>query len=318
MAHRALSVSLLLFASTGCAGAIAEDMAEEVPEPLITESLETMQQPDTRELITEIAAMPEIQEATRTFVARITDGAFAAMDDEARGERITQAVQGFVREVSQTLADQLGAQIAPALSQGVASGLERALVRLTDEESLEDIAELAQTLGRAGARELVYGMHEALQDPEVQRTAGMTARNLGYQVAMGAGEAIEDIEDRQHGSRASGATEAPQASGAAQSSETPWAALAAAALAALLLAVALSSAYRVRRRERALLAVADALKSAEGRSWEADLRRMLSRRFRDDPDAEYLRELLRRHPELRLGGSDEEPPPRHLEPAEAT
>ena len=328
MCARLFAVILALPCALGCAGSIARDMATEVPEPLINESLRTVLTPDTRELVTDVAALPEIEQATASLVASVTDGTLEALDDEERAERIGQAVEGFVRQVGHTLADVVGREIAPSLSRSVAAGLERALVRLTAEPNRERLAELARTLGHAGAEQLVRGVHVALQDPEVQQTVALTARNVGYQLALGAGDAIHEIEARERAARpaAPGGSSAPAAL-EAEEGGLPWAAIAAAVLAALLVIVVVASRIEARRRERALVALTDALEDAEDRPWAGELRALVRRRLREDArshraglvGAASLRDLFRRRTERGdIDGGDEPRGPRRLDGAEAS
>ena len=310
MAKRAMVAALWMAATTGCAGAIAGDMAEAVPEPLINETLRTAMDPDTRELATDVAALPEIEEATATLVARVTDGALHALGEEERAERLAEAVDGFVREVGRALAEEVGREIAPALGRSVAEGLERSLVRLTAERNQPRLAALAATLARAGAEQLARGVSDALRDPEVQLILGATAQNVGRNLAIGAGEAIDEIEARERDRRTGPPLESGAATGDAEA-DVPWAALAVVVLAALLIAVFVSSRRTIRRRDRALSALARAIAHAEDDPGADALRRSLRRSLRDDPDADALRALL--------GPSDEPPDPRRrLDAAEAT
>lgn len=142
----------------------------------------------------------------------------------------------------------------------------------------------------------VGGGARALLSPEFNSAVGGTAREISRQSVLGARAAITEI--RPEG--ISGIL--------ASAFESGWAV--ALALGALLLALTIGLVVvyarwrrdraEAHRREDAVVSLAKAIKSMEERPWSPELKQELRAHLRDREGADYVREVLRNDPSLRL------------------
>lgn len=303
----------------GCAhqaGSLAGAMAEEVPEPLINESLRTLADEDTQHLIGQVLGMPEIQGATRDLISNVTDGALDALSDEERAARLAELSSAFVTQVSMTLADVLEREVAPAMMRTMSRALDASLNRILSDETTDRMAaavanlatESTAALAIAVREELAPAMRAALEDPAVQEMIAGTTRTMSRGMVLGVQDAFEEIEARRGPEQTNTIlTRLQQAAG-------PGYDILQVALVALLIgllvllglllrAIARSRehAAEAHRREAAILALTEALKSTEDRPWSRELLELLKESFRDNEHAVYLRDVLRRNRHLRMG-----------------
>lgn len=326
------------------AGEAAEQAAEEAPEPFITETIDTLSEPETRQKIADLLASPEVEEATRELIGNVTDGTLQALDDEARAARIGAVSARFVTRVSDAIADTLERDVGPALAQSMARALDASVREVLDEDTTGRVGEALATLAQRSAAalaiavreelgpamrtmirdELVPAFREALDDPETQAAIARTTRTLSREAVLGVQDAFEEIERR---------------SGHPAQEETiltrlqDWAGegfdfmqLALLVLLVILLvlvawlvrstakaraheAQARAGAAQAKSREAAIVALTESIRSSDS-PWSDELLALLEASFRDPAEAARLRAALER------GRRDRgEPPAGPLEPA---
>lgn len=325
----AIAVALAAGAAVGgCAhqaGAIAGEVAEEMPEPLIQESLRTLSDEETRDLIARVLGMPEVRDATRELVGNVTDGMIDAMTDEERAARLAELAERFVARVGDTLADVMERDVAPVLAQTMSRALDASLRTLLSERSTDRIGEAIARLAREAAaamalalreeigpalratlrEDLAPALREALADPDVQGAIADTSRTMSRGVVLGIQDALEQIEERRGPEQTSTLLTRlqglPSTSATFQYVAAGLALLLLLAIALLARAVARARAHEAeaQRREAAMIALAEAIKSAEDRPWSSELLDMLRQSLRDTEHGAYVRDVLRRHRGLR-------------------
>ncbi|MDQ3034628.1 MAG: hypothetical protein M3Y87_19620 [Myxococcota bacterium] len=322
----------------GCAthaGAIAGEMAGEVPEPLIQESLRTLADDETQELIAEVLGMPAVQDATRELIGNVTDGAIEALTNEERAARLTELSQQFVARVSDTLADVIERDIGPAMVQTLTRALDASLRRILSDETIERMSqavalvaqqsaaalavavreELGPALRAALREDLGPALREAMASPETQEVIADTTRTMSRGMVLGVQDAFEEIEAREGPQQTNTILTRLQdfAGGGLNILQFALAALALALLVALLFLVRAIAKAReheaeAHRREAAMIALTEAIKNTEDRPWSRELLDLLKDSFRDNEHADYLRDVLRRNRHLRVGGRDRDVP----------
>lgn len=322
----------------GCAhhaGAIAGEMAGEVPEPLIQESLRTLGDEETRELIADVLGMPEVQDATRELIGSVTDGAIDALTEEERAARLSELSTAFVARVSDTLADVIERDIGPAVVQTLARALDASLRTILSDRTIERLSEAIGIVAQQSAAALAVAMREelgpamraalredlgpalrdAMASPETQEVIADTTRTMSREMVLGVQDAFEEIEAREGSQQTNTILTRLQdvAGGGFDFLRVALIALALALLVALLFLVRAIARAReheaeAHRREAAMVALTEAIKSTEDRPWSRELLDLLKDSFRDNEHADYLRDVLRRNRHLRVGGRSRDAP----------
>lgn len=342
----------LLFIGAGCAhqaGALAGAVAEEVPEPIITESLRTLSDEQTRRMMVEVLAMPEVRDATRELVGSVTDGTLDALASEERAARLSEVSEEFVQRISITLASVLERDIGPAMVRTLSEGLDASLRRILSEETQSQIAsavagvaqestaalamafrdELGPAMRAAWQSDVAPALESALTSPEARTLIVETSRTMSRGVVLGIQDAFEEIDARGGRTPDTVLTRLQDAAGAGFGL-LQW------GLVVLLVALLVLFGFLVRatarareheaeaqKREAAIVALTEAIKSTENRPWSPELLDLLRESFRDSEHAAYLRDVLRRNRHLRVtrpqsSSKSEEPGgPGTLEPAGA-
>jgi hypothetical protein len=195
-------------------------------------SLDTLSDPEIQRRMQRLLADPQTRAVQQALVAGLLDGALASLSDTARAERIgalaTQAmtglVRGAVRELSADLAEGtssvLTAAMAPAHQREleklvgalVAAAFRSAAQGLQDAEMGKQLAgaltgQIGPALRQALRDEVAPGLAEALENPELNKALGKTARTLGREMVLGATEALAQTQPRADGSLLARGTE---------------------------------------------------------------------------------------------------------------
>lgn len=321
--------------SVGCAhhaGAIAGQMAEEAPEPLIRSTVETLGDEETQAAIAEVLASPEVQTATRELIGNVTDGTLDALTDEERAARLEAFSERFVARVSNALAGSIERDVGPALAQVMSRTLDQSLQRVLSEESTDRMAAAVSRVAQqsvvamaAGMREelgpamratlreeLVPALNEALAHPDTQRTIALTTRTLSREMVLGVQDAFAEIEARDPEHRTDTVITRLQ-DWAGEGSNTLQIILVLMVLGLLAMvawqmhttARAKAQEAQAHRREAAIVALTEALRNAQSRPETNELLDALERAFHGKRERAFLRDLLQRS--RRGGGPGDEP-----------
>lgn len=155
----------------GCAG-IAARAAQRSTPPLISESLRTLNEPESRQLIGQIMTMPEVKEGTRQLAASLTSGVLSELTAEERQQRVQQAAQAFVESTTAALIRAFGREFGPALGLALSRAMNDVVATgLTDDNRARlELAssELSGAFGRGLAQTLRTDIGPAIHDMLVQ------------------------------------------------------------------------------------------------------------------------------------------------------
>jgi hypothetical protein len=297
-----------------------------VPEPLITESLRTLSEDQTREMVVDVLGMPEIREATRELIGHVTDGTIDALSEQSRADRLTEVSEQFVLRISTALASMLERDVGPAMVRTLSRGLDTSLRRILSEETQSQIGvavarvaqqstaalavavrdELGPAMRAAWENDVAPALRSELTNPETQLVIADTSRTMSRGVILGIQDAFEEIDARKGRAPDTILTRLQEAAGAGFG-VLQW------GLVVLLIALLVLFGFLVRataqarkheaeayRREAAIVALTEAIKSTESKSWSPELLDLLKASFRDSEHAAYIRDILRRNRHLRV------------------
>jgi len=263
-----------------------------------------------------IIADPKIRKASDELAHSVANGVFDALTETERLEALEAFSVQLVERLGPALSKTMAKDLGPALTNVVANSMDQALQRIMSPQNQERASAMALAMTQAvvrGATQQVASDFAELGGAAPIATAGdwMTAlaRNGGRGVALGIQDAVRETEIRRNlGNKQPGdvLALAGQAASFGFGMLAPIVAGVAGAVMALLALLAWFG-WRARRfqresgqREEALLLVAKVIKSTENAPWSNDLHERLREAAREEPAGNTLRDVLRRHGELRL------------------
>jgi hypothetical protein len=288
----------------GCAGTIKHAAREAAP-AAVKETVDEVQEPETRRDVAEILADPRIRDAASALSEAVTEGVLNGLTDAERIARLQRLTDAFVTRIGSSLARSLQRDIGPQLSATFADTLDRSLERALGSATEQRLQAIALALTRS----TVQGMGEALVDPAGQpspllrQAFGQIVRDMAYEGSLGFDAAVRDARTRSAGVE-SGEVLALLGTLSRWTLAIPPLLVGGALLfvvaACVTLAWALVSLRRQRRvsraNEDAVVALAQAIR-AQGTADE-DLLERIARATRDEPGGSELRRVLREHAEL--------------------
>lgn len=314
---------LLVGACVACGGSL-RDMAGAAAggaTPAVIDSgLATLNDPETRAQIAELVASPEVERATQQLVANLADGMLAALTEEERAGRISDASKAFVLEMATSVGlamrQSIGPEVVRMVSQSVDASLQRALsdsnqARMQDmigavvQESVSALAismntELRPML-RAMLREDVgAALRDGLRDPQTQAALGATMRIFTRQAVLGMQDGFEEIDRRQEAGRGRDTLLTRMQMLVPDSSNVMRYSVVGLGLAMVVLVVwllrtrakASAAAAESERQQAALIALTEAIKATEDQPWNKDLVGALQRTLSDRDSPYQLEEFL--------------------------
>jgi hypothetical protein len=295
---RALALCVAAWLATGC-GSLARDITEPIDAG------------EARREVQRLLDSPAVGNAAEQIARRFVSGLVAGLDETALQENL--------RALSRTAADAIARDLGPALRQALASDALRAdLAAMADEITRAAVRGLAEGVERdlgpalraALERDVGPALRTALErevgpglagmiDPPLRQRVGLLARDVTREGLAGADDAVGT-----RGGALLHRAEALLDRGALLFLVlTILAAVAALSLLALLpwqWTRMRRARAELARREQALLLLAHAIKTTEDRPWAPELRETLRHELSDSEAADYVREVLRRHPDLRM------------------
>lgn len=308
MTQTVLAVGVLALVSC-----TAQRVAQEATPGAVEGAVGALEERETQARLADIAAEPEVRRAAENVAATATDGIIAALSEEERQAELTDLTGRYISAVSTAFAQNLGRDLSPEVQRMVAGSVDASIREISSERNIARVEQLTAGLTDSVLRGVLSGVHRgagpevvsalmrdtlkpgliALLDEDMNRALGVTAYEMSRQAVLGAEEGIAGRQSR---------------GGVLQRwlLEGPGAIIAALLLLALLggLVFLALRARRLRRenerREAALLSLAQALKATEGLPWAPELRQSLRDQLRDQAGADYLREVLRTHQDLRM------------------
>lgn len=310
-------------AGAGCAVPIRiADLNKEIPRttmPIaVRAGIDTMSDPETARRVQRLLADPQMRAVQEALVAGLVDGTLATLSDKERAERIgamtMKAMTGLLQGASRELSAGLGAatqsaldgaldtalspvhrrqletlltEIVVATIRAVAAGLREAEVGKHLSESITD--QVGPALGKALREEVAPGFAALLQNEELNRALGATAKRLGRELVLGATEALAQTQQpKADGSLLSRITELAQ-QGARLFGSAAWLLILiiAALLAWTLKLLAQSRSYREEAERRAAMTrfLTEATKVAQGKPWSEELLSALQDHLRAEEQA---------------------------------
>jgi hypothetical protein len=322
--HRFGAVLGFVFAASlasACAGTIGE-AAGAVPRPVIEESLDTLDDRGVQQQIADVLSSPEYRDATDELLGNLADGTLDALSDEERRERLAELTDAFVAKMGESLGATMRRDLAPAVGAMIARTMDQSIEHALSEENRERIGAAIAAITREAIAALVVAVREEvapavaelLRDEEVKTAASEITRQMARDIVLGLEDGFQEIERRdERGNRPETIFTRLQD---LANEGFGWMqfGLIALGVATTVLLVAWVIAWRrarsaradAARRDAALLAMLEAMKSTEGQKWGPELRAILKKSFRDNERAEYVRELLRKNRHLRLGDIDDD------------
>jgi len=309
-----IGLLVVLLLSGGCAAFTASRAATGATRSVVDE----LSQPETRDQIASILSDPRINAATQELATSVTGAFLDELSIQQRRTRVREAVDLFAARIGSAFGGALADEVVervPALTDSLLeaaaseSGRQRLSTvgaALTSGVSAAFADGLREDLGPAirdaVALGVADGMSEALANERLQLALGETARTIGRETLLGVEEGLR--EARAHPD--------PVLGSVGQTAETGAELFRALSIAlgvgtALLVAAFVWAVIRQRHAraesqasEAALLLLASVIEVAQDQPWGRELIRLLQDEVGDKPGAEHLRDLLDRHPELRV------------------
>jgi hypothetical protein len=312
--ERALAGVLLTSLLLGGCGAFAGGAATQATRGAVGE----LGRPETRDQIASILADPEINAATHELTASVTGAFLDELTTQQRRARIGEALSLFAGRVGSALGEEFAGALVVALPELTDSLLEAAASEtgrqqlsavggaLTEGVGTAFATSLREDLGPA-ARDAIAlgvadGMSEALADERLQVAIGETARTIGRETVLGVEEGLR--EAREHEDAVLGTFGQTAERGAGLFRMISIALGVGTALFVGLFVWALLRQRRAQKESQAseasLLLLASVIEVAQDQPWGRELIRLLQDEVGEKPGADHLRELLDRHPELRV------------------
>lgn len=306
---------LVLGVGVGGCAQTAREAARTVAPAAAEGTLDTAAKPENRQDVAAIIADPQIRKASDELARSVAGGVF---DELTEAERL-QALEAFsvqlVERLGPALSKTVAKDLGPAMTNVVANSVDQALQRVMSAENQERASAMALAMTQSvvrGATQQLASDFSALDAARVDTAADwmtVIARNGGRGVALGLQDAVRETEIRRSQGNKQPGDVLALAGQAANFGFGIMAVIVAAVAGAVLTLFALLAwfAWRARRfqqesrkREDALLLVAKVIKSTESAPWANDLHERLREAAREEPAGDTLRDVLRRHAELRL------------------
>jgi hypothetical protein len=342
-----VSVALALpLAGSGCVlptkvAGLNPDIPREATPIAIDAGLRKLDDPETKRRVERMLASPGMRAVERELVGGIVDGSLSALDDRERAERIGAISSRYLAGLLRGFSKEVGPQVAPAVSAAtrgaVRGAMEEALRPESQREAQRFVASLAQASVRPIAdgiadAELASAMSEAiteelgpaleavlrdnlgpglagaLEEEEVHRALGATARVMGREMVLGATDALAKIEQDKRSGDSSwlGRVGDLAHEGAKLASSVAWllGIIVLGLIVWIVKLLAQARRFRDESEQRAATTrlINEAMSVAEDKPWSDELLTALEERFRADEEA-----LLRVRAARR--GRGRKPPP---------
>lgn len=181
---------IVCLSALGCAGT-AREVTEAAAPAAVESTVDELHQPYSRDKIGDILQDEEIREASAHLVGAAVGGAWDALTEEERAERLAVATEAYASKLAFTFAENWEHEVGPRLSRSFQSVLDDSLVRLMSEET----EARAGAIARSVAREAALGFQDAVREAQLKRD-GKTSGGADVLATVGdAAEATESALD---------------------------------------------------------------------------------------------------------------------------
>ena len=316
----AILLLIITYGAAGCAHA-AKQASKEAAQTTVLTTLRELNDPRTRELLAEVLNMPEVQAAARNLAANATQGAVAGLTQEEQLARIQEFSQSYIAALSSALAQALHRDLSREMASLAALTTDAAVRAALSDRHRADMEALSAAVTRAASQAMATGIREdigpairqvlardigpglgGMLDANLNGALARTSRHISRGVLFGVHDAVP-------------ATRAPAIAAFGLTLDVFGVVLLLSGLGVLLAIGLLIWALRLRsrlrrehteaeRREAGVVLLARAIKATENKPWASELQETLRETARDDEASDFLRETLRKHKELRLGGME--------------
>ncbi len=325
---RTTAILVLAISPASCAslgGEVAEEAVEKATPEAVRSFLESLNKPETRALVAKLLETPEVKQAARVLGEGLAQGVLDGLTAKERQDHFRKLAKEFVQQLSAAVSQSLEQEITPEIASMAAKTVDAAIQKVFSKGSFDQAQQFASMLtnavvsalasgieneiGPAIAKTLVDQIGPALTEAlrgELAETFGASARLFARGLVVGVDDGLVILQARQNKGLP---TVLGNIEGAASEGKDILQ-VTAIALGSLVIALwtllifhmvqARRERRETERREEALLALMRALKGAQDEPWAADLLDLLRNELRGREGTDYLRELLREHPSLRL------------------
>jgi hypothetical protein len=316
---------LVIVGIAGCAHAAketAKEASQTAAQTGVQATVSAMSDPRTRKAIGELLNDPEIQASARELAANVSQGAVMGLTQEEQMARIEEFSRRYVTALSSALVEGLGPNLSREAAAIAAASTDAAMRAVLSDRHRAEMEGLSAAMARAGARAMAEGIRDDIGPAVRDVLARDVGPGLGGMLNDGQlSRALERTSDRVTRAVVLGARQAVPTS----ASSLTFLGLSLNVVGLMLIASALGFfvaigllvwSLRLRRQlrreheeaqrsEASVLLLARAIKATEHKPWSPELQETLRETARDDDAGEYVRETLRKHKELRLGGIDQ-------------
>jgi hypothetical protein len=271
--------------------------SREATPPAVRQALRAVNDPESVALINQLMHQPGVRRATHDLGVGLVNGLISGLSDEQQTARIREMAQGTAADLTATLAGSMQRELAPAVRQVAASAAEGAMRQALSEPQRMQAAAFASDVTRATVAAMVQELGPALRDsvsPELRDALSDATRQMAREAVIGAQEGMAEYRQQNPGGLLARGVALAQ-----------WiAVLLALVIAALglwlykLTAQARRGRAEAKRREAAMLVLAEAIRATEGKPGSRELLDEIQRRLGGSEQSDYLRRILRTDPDI--------------------
>jgi hypothetical protein len=316
--HLAILFLIAAGMTAGCA-TTAKEASKAAAQTTVQTTLNELNDPHTRQLLAEVMNTPELQAAARNLAANVTQGAVDGLTQEEQLARIQEFSQNYVVALSSALAQGLHHDLSREIASLAAVSTDAAFRAALSGPHRADMEALSAAVTRAASQAMATGIREdigpalrevlardvgpglgSMLDDNLNGAIARTSRHISHAVLLGVNDAVP-------------ATSGPKIAALGLTLNAIGLLLFLSGL-GLVLAIGLlvwglrlrsrlrREHIEIERRDAGVLLLARAIKATENKPWAPELQETLRETVRDDEASDVLRETLRKHKELRLGG----------------
>jgi hypothetical protein len=297
-----LLVAVSLSACAHTAGELAGEAAGAATPPALTEALQTLNEPENRQLLGELMSMPEIRNAANNLAQGFTNGALDGLTDEERQAKLREMADAFVADLTKAMGQGLDREITPQLQKLAAGSVSAALNEAFSSRHSEQVngfinslttaalasmaANLRSELGPA-VRDVLQndvgpGLAGMLKNGELDASLERSGRAFSRGIVLGMDDALTQLDQQQSQGRKSSIL--GRLTGAANKGiqlTTILAIIFGLAVLGLGLWIAKLIVQTRRdqaetaRREAAMTVMAEAIRATDRNAWSPELRRII-------------------------------------------
>jgi len=171
-------------------------IARQASSAAVDEGAEELTEQSTQQSLQKAAADPQIQAATQDMTQHIAEGVLQALESPRAQKQLTSMTRTVTLAAVQQMVSALGSEQTRAHLEGLTQGVTSAALRQTAESLGTDLRPALRT---ALQEDLTKGLADALRSEELQPALGQTAKNVAYNLALGANDGLGDAWHSERG-----------------------------------------------------------------------------------------------------------------------